>query len=94
MSSAVASPRGLEITSDVMYEDWFSIMDIKKNDYSYRLLGEPVPITVRRMAKNGRKSPVTKKVVKLEVGVGSSGQLCTSEQACRRFIERMNGALS
>lgn len=93
MTIGVDCPHGLVLTTDVLYEDWFPITEVKKNPEAYRMLGEPSPIKVRRLAQKGIMSPITKKRVRLEVAVGSAGQLCTSVQACRRYLERMNGML-
>lgn len=83
----------LWLNTDVLYEDWFTIADIERNQEAKSLLNNINERTLRRLVNFGRKSPACKVPVKLEVAFGSSGQLCSSLQACRRFYERLNGFL-
>lgn len=93
MLTGIDHPDDIELNTDVLYETTFALTEVKQNPIAYEMMGEPMPLTLRRLAKTGRKSPVTGNTVRLEVALGASGKLCTSLQACRRFLERLNGML-
>ena len=93
MAIGIDSPDGVELNTDVLYEKSFPLTEVKKQEDVFSMMGEPMPVTLRRLSKKGRLSPITGQYVRLEVAVGATGQLYPSVQACRRFIERLNGKL-
>ena len=94
MGSALHDPTGIKsINTDILFEDFFLISTVRKHELAHRIMGEPMPITLRRWARRGKKSPITKEIIYLEVAVSTEG-LVTSLEACRRFLERLNGVLA
>lgn len=93
MGNKAKDAKPLWLNTDVLFEEWFSVAEIHRNQHAWDLFGNCDYETVRRICRYGRKSPATKKLVKLEVAFGASGQMCSSTQACRRFFERLNGFL-
>jgi hypothetical protein len=75
-----------------MYEDCFAIAGYRRNSRYRELFGGIDPANVHRMVK-GKPSPVTGEKVYLEVAYDQAARLCTSVEAYRRYIERLNGKL-